>query len=116
MTTEPDDLMACLDVMDSRWDGYSHAKSIIRKRVEEMRVDLDGARLGRDKACEIADERNRHAAESESRVEMLLWAIHACRREAGESIGYSYSLPGKILVITQDILARYDESKKKDKP
>lgn len=32
-------------------------------------------------------------------------ALNKCRKTAGESIGYSYGLPGKILVITQEGLS-----------
>lgn len=41
MITEPDDLMAALDVMDERWEGYQTAKQIIRQRATEMREEIE---------------------------------------------------------------------------
>lgn len=42
--TEPDDLLAALDVMDERWGGYQNCKTIIRDHVTRMRAALDRVR------------------------------------------------------------------------
>lgn len=39
-TTEPDDLMVCLSLMDEHWVGYQNAKGIIRDHAVRMRAEL----------------------------------------------------------------------------